>query len=248
VLANHPEIMAAQAKVALAQAELHGKRIDVSRQVLELYGNLRGLDAQIEAAKAAMVQSQSELERATAGAATGVVDQSTKQRLMAELQAAEANLVLMVGQKAQAENALQLLVGAAAEVEAPVQAVVSRRQQPQGPIVEKMAVAAEKPMQVDFIEVPLGQVLAFLSDEAGVMFSAHIPALEMVAESPDQEITLQTGEVRLLDVLQAFEDRYPSLQFVLRDYGVLVTERGYAEEHDYQPVLDMGQTAAGARQ
>ena len=34
---NHPDILAAKAKVALADADLYGKRMEVSRQVLGLY-------------------------------------------------------------------------------------------------------------------------------------------------------------------------------------------------------------------
>src|SRR5262245_18077686 len=47
-LENHPDIVAAKAKVALAEAELYGKRMEVSRQVLGLYGSLKMLDGQIE--------------------------------------------------------------------------------------------------------------------------------------------------------------------------------------------------------
>src|ERR1044071_790959 len=61
-LENHPDTVAAKAKVALANAELYGKRIEVSRQVLGLYGSLKKLDAQIDASKAALSRSKAEVE------------------------------------------------------------------------------------------------------------------------------------------------------------------------------------------
>ena len=56
-LENHPDIVAAKAKVALVNAELYGKRIEVSRQVLGLYGSLKKLDAQIDLSKSALNRS-----------------------------------------------------------------------------------------------------------------------------------------------------------------------------------------------
>jgi len=45
-------------------------------------------------------------------------------------------------------------------------------------------------------------------------------------------------EVPLHAALQAIEDEFSQLQFVLRDYGVLITTKDYAESHGYVPVLE----------
>src|SRR5436190_12729071 len=49
---NHPDIIAAKAKLALAESELNGKRMEVSRQVLQGYSGLKNLEAQTSAIKA----------------------------------------------------------------------------------------------------------------------------------------------------------------------------------------------------
>ena len=91
------------AKVAMANAELYGKRIEVSRQVIGLYGNLKKLDAQIEVAKVALVGAKQ-------SAKGGANDQSTKELL----QKAEAQLVQTISQREQAEKELRLIIGKAA--------------------------------------------------------------------------------------------------------------------------------------
>ena len=59
----------------------------------------------------------------------------------------------------------------------------------------------------------------------------------------DMPISLSTNQVALAAALQRFEDAYPQLQFVLRDYGILVTTKAYARSHGYMPVLELGKTA-----
>ena len=118
------------------------------------------------------------------------------------------------------------------------------RQTPQGPIVEKMKVALEKPIKLDFLETPLVEVMAVLASSTGVMFSLQGPALEGAGIPPDEPIILNTSDVPLYAALQAFEDAYPELQFVLRDYGVLLTTRDNSEAHGYAPVLELGKESA----
>jgi outer membrane protein TolC len=49
---NHPDIIAAKAKLALAESELNGKRMEISRQVLQAYSGLKNSEAQASAIKA----------------------------------------------------------------------------------------------------------------------------------------------------------------------------------------------------
>lgn len=241
-LENHPEVVAAKAKVAMANAELYGKRIEVSRQVLGLYGNLKKLDAQIEVAKVALVGAKQ-------SAKGGANDQSTKELL----QKAEAQLVQTISQREQAEKELRLIIGKAAaassaaderlglaqSAESPNNPAHAPRQMPQGPILDKIKVAGQKSIKLDYAEVPLMDVLAQLSESSGVMFSMQKAALENAGLGTDMPINLSTDKVRLQDAVQAFEDYLPELQFVVRDYGVLLTTREYAEEHGYIPLLEL---------
>ena len=240
-LENHPDILAAKAKVALADADLYGKRMEVSRQVLGLYGSLKKLDAQIDASKSALNRSKAEFERSKEAGAKGALDQSTKDKLAAEVQAAEGQLVQTLGQREQAEKELGLVIGTvapAAEAVSPNKAATAARQTPQGPIVYKMRIAQEKPIKLTFGEMPLQELMKHLSDTTGIMFSVQRGVLEGAGFTADMPVTFHTNEVPLHAALQAFEDAYPELQFVLRDYGVLVTTRDYAQGHGYVPVLE----------
>lgn len=249
-LVNHPDIVAAKAKVALAEAELYGKRTEVSRQIFELYGSLKMLDAQIGAAKASLSRSNAEFEKEKKLATTGVGAQSTSDKLVAEVQAAEAQLVRTTAQREQAEKELRLLIGSAttaADAGSANKAAAANRQTPQGPIVDKMRAALEAPTHLEFVDTPLADIMNVLSNnKSDVKFSLQGRELDSVGISSDAPITISTNQVRLRDALQAFEDAHSDLQFVLRDYGVLLTTRDGAREHGYTPVLEMGKESANS--
>jgi hypothetical protein len=119
---------------------------------------------------------------------------------------------------------------------------------PQGPILDKVKTAMQKPVKLDFVDFPLKDVLAELSAQSGVMFSVQAAALENAGLGTDVPITLNTNQVRLQDALQAFEDNGLDLQFFVRDYGILVTTKEYAEEHGYAPLLELvKQTTSSAK-
>jgi hypothetical protein len=246
-LENHPDIIAAKAKVSLAEAELYGKRMEVSRQVLELYGSLKRLELSADVSKATLNQSKVEFERLKLVVENGKPEQSAKNKVAVEVHTAEAELMHAINQREQAEKELRLLIGSAspaAEAKLSITATAVARQMPQGPIVEKMKVALEKPIKLEFVDMPLVEVMGYLTSSTGVMFSPQAPALEGAGLRSDDPITLNTSEVPLHAALQAFEDAYPDLQFVLRDYGVLVTAKDYSESHGYAPVLELSKESA----
>ncbi len=163
-LENHPDIVAAKAKVALAEAELYGKRMEVSRQVLGLYGSLKRLELQADVSKAALNQSKAEFERLKSLLENGKPEQSAKNKVAVEVQTAEAELVHAINQREQAEKELRLLIGTAspaANAKTSNTATAVARQMPQGPIVEKMKIAQEKPIKLDFVETPLEEIMAY---------------------------------------------------------------------------------------
>jgi hypothetical protein len=248
-LENHPEIVAAKAKVALVEAELYGKRMEVSRQVLGLYGSLKTLDAQLEAAKGALAQEKAEFERTNTTNPDGRPDQALKDKLAA-VRAAEGKMVEATGRREQAERELRLLIGAtpgAKEAKSPNAAAIPARQAPQGPIVGTWKAAAEQSIKLSFTEMPLVEVMKYLSDKTGIKFSIQRQALEEAGEGVDTPISLSTNDVTLAAALQGFEDSYPQLQFVLRDYGVLLTTKDYAQDHGYMPALAIGKEAPSVK-
>jgi hypothetical protein len=247
-LENHPEIVAAKAKLALVEAELYGKRIEVSRQVLGLYGNLKMLDAQINAAKAGLEQAEMERQQMNERAESGVGDELSAVQAAGAVRAAEGKLVEAVGRREQAEEELRLLIGTAAPKVAELtfsgsSKSASPAQTPQSSAIDKWKAVEEKPIQLAFAEIPLVEVTNYFSSETGVKFSVHAPALESVGLDETEPITVATNEVPLRAALQAFEDANPELQFVLRDYGVLLTTKEAVEDHGYLPVLELGEQA-----
>jgi hypothetical protein len=249
-LENHPEIVAAKAKVALVEAELYGKRMEVSRQVLGLYGSLKTLDAEVSEAKGSLAQSRTELERTKEAAAGGQANQSTREKVAAAVETAERKLVVATGQREQAERELRLLIGTppgAKETRSPNAAAIPARQAPQGLMVGNWKVIAEQPIKFSFTETPLVDVVKYLTDNTGIKFSVQGPALEVAGVGMDMPISLSIKGVPLGAALQGFEDAYPELQFVLRDYGVLLTTKEYAQEHGYMPALEFGKEAPGAK-
>src|SRR5262245_61230438 len=179
-------------------------------------------------------------------ASSGAIDQSTKDKRASELLASEAQLVQTIGQREQTEKELRLLIGATslvAEAKSPGKAVIAARKTPQGPIVEKMNRALEKLIQLEFYDKPLSNVMEDLSGLTGVKFSVQLWTLDEVGISSDQPVSLHTNNVPLSAALQAFEDAWPGLQFVLRDYGVLLTTKVNAQEHGYVPVLEFSAEA-----
>lgn len=69
-------------------------------------------------------------------------------------------------------------------------------------------------------------------------FSLQVSALEGLDIARDEPISLHTSEVPLRAALQAFEDAYPEMQFLIRDYGILLTARDYSAAYGYAPVLE----------
>jgi hypothetical protein len=241
-LENHPEIIAAKAKVSLVEAELYGKRMEVSRQVLGLYSSLKTLDAQIEAAKAALNQSKS--PQNTGG---GPIDPL---KWAAAIEAAEGKLVQATGQREQAERELRLLIGAtpgAKETKSSNAAAIPARQIPQGSIVDLWKAAVERSFKISAADMPLTELVNYLSDNTGIKFSVQRPALEVAGLGVDMPISLSIKGVPLAAALQGFEDAYPQLQFVLRDYGVLLTTKEYAQDHGYMPALEIGKEARSGK-
>lgn len=87
--------------------------MDVSRQVLGLYGGLKKLELQTTASKAALAHAQAELERIKLVVASGKPEQSVKNKVAVEVQTAEAELVHTTNQREQAEKELRLLLSTA---------------------------------------------------------------------------------------------------------------------------------------
>ena len=90
---------------------------------------------------------------------------------------------------------------------------------------KKLQQQLETTIVVDFDKLPLSDACEWLREQTGVLFIVQ-PTLELGDGGP--KISLKVGELTLRAALQAISD-FAMVQFIARDYGVLVAPRGYAD-------------------
>ncbi len=227
-LNNHPEIVAARAKFALAEAELRNKQIEVSQQIVSLRDELKKKQYKVE-----LLKQQLETLRGSAQAGDLPADRKAiADDLSQEIIEAQAKAD-------QAKKGLEALVDAptAAATAQPPQEK-AERQMPSGEIAARIRTLAEKSLSLDFNDAPLLEVANHLSDTVGIKFAVQVPALDQQGLSGDMPIAVHFKNIHLAAAIQALQDAYPNLEFVARDYGILITTKDSAEEHRYMPVLD----------
>jgi len=243
---NHPTVVTGKAKVALAEAELNSARFEVTRQVIALRGDY---DAQVQGLSGAEMQLQAasqNLDAARAAVEKRVVDK--KVLTDAELKQAEAvsALINAKAQVARLATELQRLIRATAYHYGPgpetVQPPAPVRPLP-GPVVQKVAAALDTVIPgVDFTEVPLKDVVAYLQDVAKITITVDAAGGVPV----DNPVTLKLKDVKLSAALQALEDLGLDTVFVVREYGLLATGKSKAEEQGYVRIRDLGKPEPGA--
>ena len=237
---NHPDIVAAKAKLALAESELNGKRMDVSRQILQSYSNLKNSEAQASAIKAKLEAAKIEFSIASkaANSVPGAVSDLDRERLRADVQSQEAALVQTMLQREQTDKELRLLIGKASTTapSAGLQSKATLRQIPQGPMVDQIRAAMSATTSIDLAEQPLSEYLTYLSDKFHIAIHSH-PHLDKDPSTTPVGIVVK--DVPLPAFFQAIEDfNNGQLQFVVRDYGIVLMNRDQAEKNGFMPLLE----------
>ena len=102
---------------------------------------------------------------------------------------------------------------------------------PRGPVVNRLGKAFTKPVALEFIETPLGDIGAFLMD----LLDVPIVVDTSVSKKP---VTLNLKGVSLAAASQAIEDVCAGTQFVVRDYGLLITSENIAAKRKLMSVAD----------
>ena len=194
-LKTHPDIVAAEAEVELAQAKLTQTRFQIAHELITLWN-----DWQAQSEHVKHLQAELEVGR-MGGAAT-----------MGQFYAARARV-------AEIESLLPYLLGeASARLPSMPAAVLppGPKQVPAGPEVERILTALNRPAVLEFIECPIKDVADWLADSCQITFVVD-PA---VADLP---VTLNMKDIPLGAALQAVEAGTPGVRFVVCDYGILVT-------------------------
>jgi hypothetical protein len=251
-LQNNPDIRVAVAKVSEAEAELNRTRLQVMHKVATFYATRKAAQAKVARAEQDLVRAR----RLQASRAVAEEDyRAVEQALIvakAELELVEAEMPALLGkppQKAVGEKpeqadpdvqrALQYLKRIQGLPESNTQSALrgllgayhqeASAQAASGTVADKIRKALDKPITVDFRDVPFSEVLAHLQDKTGIIIRNHLAAYK----EGNPRITLKFPEpLPLRAVLQALEDEFPQLpveggsftnvRFVVREYGLLV--------------------------
>ena len=239
---KNPGILAAKAKLAMAEAELHNAHYEAAWHVVSCWNAIKDQEQAAAAARQhlAVAEKQYNIGRLTE----------------AELLAAKEALVEAEAKLSRSRIDLQFVTGqappsAAATLTshfAPATGGAPRPTQvPHGPMVERIRQALLTPTQMEFVETPLKDVIDFLKDFHKIEIQLDEDAPWPPGFAPaDWMITCNIKGMSLAAAFQLWDDKYRQLKLVVRDYGILVTTPGRVEEAGYMPVLEFARLPAGA--
>lgn len=228
---KNPGIIAAKAKVALAQAQLNSMRLELARQLVGLWNDRQVQENAVKSARSRFQRTE-QLYKSAAVAAE-------------DMDSAKGALVDAEARLARTQMELRYLTG---EVNLTASAVATEAatrgatiQVPRGPLVEKIRQALDSKLgAVDFQLVAVKDVADYLRDLTKIPISVDEKALSAAGSA-----SCKLEGATLGAVLQAIEDQNRGAQFVVRDYGILLTDRAYAAEEGFLPVAEFARSKAG---
>lgn len=232
-LKNNPDIRVADAKVREAEAELHRARLGVANKVATLYHSIEGLrkvrdevQQRWQRAERLHQQAQAAISMEEVRAARLNLDKANS-----DLARAEAEMTGLLGKlpgadaadKVRLEQVLRQdqAVLHALEFLGRVQHIVEGQLTvvPQGTLAERIRKALDTRIDGNYKGKALHEVLADLEKKFdGIPVRDHV-------RPPEGKMDIDLGQVPLGAALQALNDLAPDLRFVVRDYGVLVTNK-----------------------
>lgn len=240
-LEHNADLIAAQSRLALAQAELEKTRADLVRQIVALQATIQSRKVAVDLATNRLdavsdkiadggghpKQNDEELREARGAFLTAQID----------LEKARTDLQLLTGapipeDDPEAGFRHRLRIRTADKGLATEESSMATWAIPRGRSIRaadnRFAEALSQQIKLDFTDLPLADVLAYLSDRTGIPFYGNWEALEMSAQVPSlgktTALTLTIGPLPLRADLQAIEDHFSGkLCFVVRDYGILLT-------------------------
>jgi hypothetical protein len=262
-LRNNPDIRVAVATVAKAEAELNRTRFQVTQQVIALHG---AWTSQIAMVKFRQKQYERYKELAKSNAIDQKLLQEAEDRLAADkakLAEIEAQIPGLLGKAPATEEVHGVITKAGNNFMVKLDVGGKRLRQewgvvgrtPSSPQAEQIRQALQKPIQVNFQDVKLPEVLQELEKLLGVSF---LDRYSIYGPAP-LTLRLRWGkEMPAASVLQALEDVVPpgpggSLRFVVRDYGILATSesllppgaatvQGFLKQQETDKARDKGTT------
>jgi hypothetical protein len=233
---RNPDIATAKAKVKLAEAELNAAQMEVTRKIIAKW-----LERQTQARVYHDLQALAKTP--------GTVPARDIIEAGASLDRIEADLRYLIGQSPPAT-----LRGDSADAPPPRGAAkpgqmprgaAAPLQLPRGLAVEKIRQALLAKTEIDFTDTPVSDVMEYLKDRHQIEIQLDKGSLCQDDKKNPMQITLCI-KGSLGTAFEAFEDQYPNLKLVVRDYGILVTTPERAREEGYFPLVDFARLGLGS--
>jgi hypothetical protein len=219
---NNPEIVTAKAKVVLAQAELNATRLQVARQIISHW---YAMEKQRN-----IVNRMKEVNQKTAGSIP-----------LQDIQENEANLSQLETEFKYLSGHIETAGVQKQGLPAQPDSILARKplQVPSGPIAKKFTKEFfAQPVTLEFRDAPLDVIVQTIKDQYKFEFVLDKEVLAEAGISPDMPVEIELKGAPLTAALQFFEDQHQRLQFVVRDYGILLTTIDQAKAQGYYPVSE----------
>ncbi|MBN2294597.1 MAG: hypothetical protein JXM70_19360 [Pirellulales bacterium] len=216
-----PEVVSARAALQQAQANLERIQLDVARSVIEIRARWKVARRNVERLEAKVNKERENVELARAYISA-----------RAELAQIERELPVLIGSLGAVGQATlpagRTYIGIGKHSPAGLvgtftvnsdATTTTKAPEPQ----QKMPKEFEKPVSLEFQETEIKDVTQFLQDLTKVQF-----ILDSESGISGTPVTVSLKDIPLKDVLQAIEDTTYPVRFVVRPYGVLVTDEDNA--------------------
>jgi hypothetical protein len=233
-LESHPDIVAAKAKVALAEAELNAARLQVARQMIALWSEkksqeaaMNGLQAQINNTNDAM--KRTELSRNLDDARSKMEMTNTMLKFLMAKPTAPVPV----------QNSTFPVLNNMWAHMSPAPAAKEILYPPKSVLEKTAKECFSQIIDVRFDDTPLIAVIEYLANITKYPFFLDKKALSQFGIEVDMPISMNIHKSPVPAILQAFEDQNQEMEFVIRDYGILLTTPEQAKEQGYYPAREL---------
>ena len=208
---KNPEIATAKAKLMLAEAELNGTRMEVAKKVIDVWNERQNK-------KEELAQFQQANQNTP-----GSISHETMIDKVAAYDRISMDLKYLLGQTDYAGPVEKLGISTSYPKGPYTRTPSKPLQLPRGPLVELVRKALLEKTEIDFNEMPLQNMIDYLKDRHQIEIQIDSQAICDAGIGTDTPISLNLRGLPLANAFQAFEDQHTDLQFVVHDYGLLVT-------------------------
>jgi TolA-binding protein len=222
VLRRHPDVVAAESKVQLAESELDQVRMRIAQELIESRINSSILKQQFDRLRA--------IRQSGRPGASPEAFYETK----AKLEALQAKMALLTSRRGPTSTRENSRAGnrAAEKIDKEVPL------EEDNPMYERLRSLLKKEDSFNFAETPLQEMVDYLSDVNEIPLLIDRKGFEEVGMDVD-EMTVDSviGGLPMGALIEGFEDTHP-VRFLVRNYGILVTAQGSEADRKYLSALE----------